>query len=145
MRIPMRMDYGVRALVELARHYGERPVQTSEIASSQGIPHAYLDQLLSNLHKLGYIRSRRGPQGGHVLAKNPMDIDLGSVMASLEGNVPLLECFDEPNECVLSSRCAQIDVWRAVDQAVQSLLRATSIQDLATRQYQVPTPGMYQI
>ena len=145
MRIPMKVDYGVRALVELARHYGDGPVQTSEIAASQGIPPAYLDQLLATLHKLGYIRSRRGPQGGHMLAKVPAAIDLSSVMSSLEGPSPPLDCFQEPNECFLSSHCAQIDVWRAVDEAVHSLLSATSIGDLANRQYQHATPGMYQI
>ena len=85
MKIPMKVDYGVRALVELAGHYGERPLQTAEIASRQAIPEAYLDQLLTTLHKFGLIRSRRGPQGGHTLAKDPMDIDLGMVMATLEG------------------------------------------------------------
>ena len=63
MKIPMKVDYGVRALVELALHYGEGPVQTAEIAYKQGIPEAYLDQLMTTLHKFGFVSSRRGPQG----------------------------------------------------------------------------------
>ena len=77
MRIPMRLDYGVRALVELTLHYGEGTVQTAEIASKQGIPEAYLNQLMTSLHKGGFVISRRGPQGGHRLASDPADIDLG--------------------------------------------------------------------
>ena len=65
MRIPMKVDYGVRALVELALHHGEGPLQTAEIAASQEIPEAYLDQLMTTLHKFGFVVSRRGPQGGH--------------------------------------------------------------------------------
>ena len=145
MRIPMKVDYGVRALVELARQHGNGPVQTAEIASNQGIPEAYLDQLLTMLQRSGFIRSRRGPQGGHVLARDPVEIDLSSVMSSLEGNNPPLDCFHEPNECVLSSNCAQMDVWRAVEEAIHSLLSNTSIGDLAHRQYQVSAPAMYQI
>ena len=61
MRVAMKVDYGVRALVELAARYGDGPVRTSEIASKQAIPEAYLDQLLTSLHKFGLIRSRRGP------------------------------------------------------------------------------------
>ena len=68
MKVPMKVDYGVRALVELAMHYGEGPVQTAEIAYKQGIPEAYLDQLMTTLNKFGFVVSRRGPQGGHRLA-----------------------------------------------------------------------------
>ena len=135
MRIPMKVDYGVRALVELARRHGDGPVQTAEIASKQGIPEAYLNQLLTTLHKSGFIRSRRGPQGGHVLARDPMQIDLDSVMATLEGTNPLLDCFTEPSECQLSSNCAQMEVWRAVEEAVHAVLSTTTVGDLANRQY----------
>ena len=145
MRVPMKVDYGVRALVELARQHGTGPIQTSEIAANQGIPEAYLDQLLTTLHKSGFIRSRRGPQGGHVLAKDPMEIDLSSVMFSLEGNNPPLDCFNEPGECVHSSYCAQMDVWRSVEEAIHGLLSSTTVGDLAHRQYRVATPAMYQI
>ena len=136
----MKVDYGVRALVELARHHGGGPIQTAEIASKQGIPEAYLDQLLTTLHKSGFIRSRRGPQGGHVLARDPMQIDLDSVMSSLEGTIPPLDCFIEPNECQLSSNCAQMEVWRTVEEAVHSVLSTTTVGDLANRQYPV-TPS----
>ena len=145
MKVPMKVDYGVRALVELARHYGEGPVQTSEIASNQGIPVAYLDQLLTTLNKFGFIRSRRGPQGGHVLAKDPVEITLSSIMSSLEGNNPPLDCFTEPSECVLSSNCAQIEVWRAVDEAVYAMLSSTTVGDLAHRQYHTTSSATYQI
>ncbi len=63
MRIPMKVDYGVRALVELAAHYGEGRVHTSEIAYKQGIPEAYLEQILTTLQKVGFVDSHRGPQG----------------------------------------------------------------------------------
>ena len=85
MRVPMKVDYGVRALVDLAVHHGGGLVQSPEIASRQGIPEAYLDQLLTTLHKFGFVMSRRGPTGGHALAKDPKEINLGMVMASLEG------------------------------------------------------------
>ena len=145
MRVPMKVDYGVRALVELATRYGDKPVQTSEIAERQGIPEAYLDQLLTTLHKFGFTRSRRGPTGGHVLAKDPADINLGMVMSTLEGTSHALDCLTDPNECVLSHTCAQRDVWRSVEEAVQDLLRTTTVADLAYRQNHLAGRGMYQI
>jgi Rrf2 family protein len=141
----MKVDYGVRALVELAAHYGSGPVQTSEIASRQSIPEAYLDQLMTTMHKFGFVRSRRGPLGGHTLAKDPTEINLGMVVATLEGNTSALECLSEPNECSLSHTCAQREVWRSVDEAIQGLLSATSVADLAHRQNHMAGRGMYQI
>lgn len=145
MRVPMKVDYGVRALVDLAQRQGTGPVQTVEIAERQNIPEPYLDQLLTTLHKFGFIRSRRGPQGGHVLAKAPHEISLGMVMNGLEGTAASLDCIDEPTECTLSSICAQRDVWRSVEEAVQSVLSSTTIADLASRQQRLQSRGMYQI
>jgi Rrf2 family protein len=145
MKIPMKVDYGVRALVELAQRHGDRSVQTVEIAESQSIPEPYLDQLLPVLHKFGFISSRRGPQGGHILAKAPHDISLGMVMASLEGTAAPLDCMDEPTECTLSSICAQREVWRSVEDAVHGVLSSTTIADLANRQKRLRSRGMYQI
>jgi Rrf2 family protein len=145
MKVPMKVDYGVRALVELASHQGERPIQTAEIAARQNIPEAYLDQLLTTLHKFGFIRSRRGPMGGHVLAKEPSQINLGMVMASLEGHTPVLDCLVEPGECSMSHICAQRDVWKSVEEAMRDLLSATTVADLAYRQNQLASRGTYQI
>ena len=145
MRVAMKVDYGVRALVELAARYGDGPVRTSEIASKQAIPEAYLDQLLTSLHKFGLIRSRRGPLGGHVLAKEPGDINLGMVMSTLEGNSPALDCLTEPNECTLSVTCAQRRVWQSVDDAVQDVLTGTTLADLISRQNHMASRGTYQI
>ena len=145
MRIPMKVDYGVRALVDLALHGGDRPVPTAEIASRQRIPEAYLDQLLTILNKTGFIKSRRGPQGGHTLARDPREITIGMVMATLEGNTPPLECFVEPRECSFSSNCAQREVWKAVEEAVHNLLSATTVADLAQRQSGMVARSSYRI
>ena len=145
MRVPMKVDYGVRALVELAQRYGDGSVQTGEIADRQSIPEPYLEHLLTTLGKFGFIRSRRGPQGGHVLAKSPDEISLGMVMDGLEGSAATLDCITEPTECTLSSNCAQRDVWRSVEDAVHSVLSTTTIADLANRQKRPQVRGMYQI
>jgi Rrf2 family protein len=134
MRVPMRVDYGVRALVELALHEGARPMQTPEIASRQNIPEAYLDQVMTTLHKEGLTHSRRGPRGGHTLAVEPKKIDLGMIMAALEGKSRLLDCLMEPQGCELSNACAQREVWRDFEESVQELLGATTIAHMAERQ-----------
>lgn len=134
MRIPMKVDYAVRALVDLGQHDDEAPVRTAEIAARQNVPEAYLDQVLTALNKFGYIRSRRGPQGGHQLARPAVEITLSDVLATLEGRSAPLDCIDDSSECVLSGTCAQRDIWRGVEDAIQAVLRGTTIADLIARQ-----------
>ena len=134
MKIPMRVDYGVRALVELAIHYGEGPVQTAEIAAKQGIPESYLDQLMASLNRFGFVVSRRGPRGGHSLAMPPDNINLSMVMSKLDANSSPLDCLVNPLDCVLSDSCAQQEVWKSVEDAISEVLSNITLADLADRQ-----------
>jgi Rrf2 family protein len=136
MRVLMKVDYGVRALVELAQRDGQGPMSTAEIASRQDIPEPYLDQVLSVLQKFGFIRSRRGPQG---------EISLGMVVGTLEGTGAPLVCIEDPGECTLSSACAQREVWQTVEATVHNVLNTTTIGDLASRQQHLVGRGMYYI
>ena len=134
MRVPIKVDYGVRALLELAYARDGEPVPTAAIAARQHMPEPYLDQVLAVLNRRGFVRSRRGPQGGHMLAKSPEEITLMMVMETLEGYTPSLECIHHPLECTLSGTCAQRSVWKSVDEAVEQVLRSTTIADLAEQQ-----------
>ncbi len=134
MRIPMKVDYGVRALMELALRYDEGPVQTADIAYRQGIPESYLEQLMTVLNKFGFVMSRRGPQGGHRLAREPGDINLSMVMKTLDASSSPLDCLINPLDCVFSDTCAQQEVWKAVEEAVQNLLTSITLDDLVQRQ-----------
>jgi Rrf2 family protein len=142
MKIPMKVDYGVRALVELAIHYGEGHVQTAEIANKQGIPLAYLDQLMASLNRFGFVSSRRGPQGGHSLAMPPQDINLSMVMAKLDANNSPLDCLINPDDCVFSDSCAQQEVWKSVEDAIRDLLSNITVADLADRQLSLAGQAM---
>lgn len=141
----MKVDYGVRALIDLAQNYGNGPVQTAEIASRQSVPEPYLDQLLTALKKVGFVRSRRGPNGGYVLAVEPGHLSLGMVVNALEGPVLPIDCLDGSLECNLAGHCAQQDVWRRIDVLTQKILEATSVADLASTQRQHENRAMYYI
>ena len=134
MKVPMKVDYGVRALVELALHYGEGHVQTAVIAYKQGIPEAYLDQLMTSLNKFGFVHSRRGPQGGHALAMDPKDIDLNMVMERLDSSNSPLDCLINPHDCVFSHTCAQQEVRKTVEASIRDVLTNITVADLAERQ-----------
>ena len=134
MKVSTKGDYGVRALVELAHHYGEGPVQSATIASRQEVPEPYLDQLLTTLRRAGFIRSVRGPQGGHALIREPGEVKLSEVMEALEGSLAPIACVDDPESCTKSGGCVQRDVWEQVRDATRAILENVSIGDLAEKE-----------
>jgi len=130
----MKVDYGVRALVELAMRYGDGPVQTAAIAYRQGIPEPYLERLMSTLNKSGFVHSRRGPQGGHLLARAPEDVNLYEIMRELDGNASPLDCLTLPTDCMFADCCAQKEIWQTVEESIQQVLQSTTLAHLANRQ-----------
>ena len=145
MRVSMKVDYGVRALVDLAQHYGQGPAQSKDIAARQGIPEPFLDQLLTSLRKAGFINSRRGPQGGHALARLPSQVSLGEIISSLEGSVAPIDCVEGLTQCVRSGSCAQREVWQSIAESIHNMLNSISIDDLAQRQLRREEQAMYYI
>ncbi|MFQ6019516.1 MAG: RrF2 family transcriptional regulator [Dehalococcoidia bacterium] len=142
MKVSTKGDYGIRAIIELAHHYGAaRPMQSSEIAARQNVPESYLEQLLTTLRRAGFIRSVRGPQGGHALIRNPDDLRVSEVISALEGSILPIDCLDESSQCSRSGGCAQRDMWVQVRDAVLNVLDNTTIADLAQRDRKLGVGG----
>jgi Rrf2 family protein len=139
MHIPIKVDYSVRALIDLATHQDEGTVRAADIAERQHIPVAFLDRLMGSLSKDGLVRSYRGPQGGHALGKDASEISLGMVMMSAGALETVIGCLEDPDMCFHVPICSQREIWREVDEAVQRILDATSIADLVQRMEPVET------
>ena len=136
MRLSTKGDYGVRALIDLALYGDGRLVQRSEIAARQQIPESYLDHLLAQLRRDGFIRSTRGPSGGHQLVRDPGDICLLHVIESLEGSIAPLQCLEgDPDDAEELGRChcAQHWVWQDIYVDTRRKLGDVSLADLAAR------------
>lgn len=145
MRVSTRGDYGLRALIELAGHYGEGPLQSSEIAMRRHIPEQYLDHLLTMLRKAGMIRSVRGPSGGHELLRDPKTISVREAVEVLEGSLSPVSWLDEPVENTdHPHHCPQREIWERIRDACAEILDSYSLADLLELE---PTAvaGRYQI
>ncbi len=134
----------MRALVELALRDADVPIQGHDIARRQCIPEPYLDQLLTTLRRAGFIRSVRGPQGGHALLREPGDIRLCEVIEALEGSLSPIACLDEAS-CTKPGTCAQREVWEEVRRATYDILAGISIADLAERERDAVAAPRYSI
>ena len=126
----MQVDYGVRALVDLAKNQSISPIKASEIANRQNIPQPYLSKLLVTLQQKGLTKSETGPNGGHSLATKPDEINLNMVMNHLGSPLNLLECIKAPDSCEKTFCCEQRPVWQKVEKAVSDVLNSTTISDL---------------
>jgi Rrf2 family protein len=136
MKVSTKGEYGVRALIELAHRYGDaRPTQSGEIAARQKVPESYLEQLLTTLRRAGFIRSVRGPQGGHALIRDPREIRVSEVIEALEGPIMPSDCLDETSGCGRGGggECAQRQMWADVRDAILGVLANTTIAELAER------------
>ena len=145
MKLTMKGDYGLRAMLDMAAYYGQGPIESADIARRQYIPEQYLDQILMALRKEGLVKSIRGPKGGHMLAKPPAHITMAQVMQALEGYVPPMECLPNPDFCKLSPWCALRGVWQKIDELTQQILSSTTIEELAQRHQTGSLETMYYI
>jgi Rrf2 family protein len=134
MLIPMKVDYGVRTLVYLALRPEGTFSSTAEISAARHVPEPYLLHICSELQKAGMIESRRGPQGGHRLAKAPAQISVTDVVNSLDYSLAPLDCVDDADGCQLSEKCAQRDMWSGVEQLLLTHLDSVNVADLAAKE-----------
>lgn len=133
MKLSTKGQYGTRALLDLALHETDEPVPLKDIAQRQHIPLQYLEHLITPLITAGIIRSIRGAKGGILLAKSPDEIRLSEVIQALEGSIAPTECLNNPGICDRSSSCVTRDVWDEMKRAMEGVLAATTVQDLAER------------
>lgn len=125
MQLSTRGRYGVRALYELARRYGQGPVPLREVAEAQNLPENYLEQLMAPLRKGGLVQSLRGAQGGYVLARDPAQITVADIVRLLDGPIgPETDAEATGTPSVADS------VWEEVRRAITEVLEGTTLADL---------------
>lgn len=129
MRVSSRADYGVRALFDLAQRYGKGPTQSRDIALRQEIPEAYLHQVLGALNRAGFVRSTRGPAGGHELNRDPSEITVWDVLNVLDG--PDQRDHPHPHE---PSECDIVhELWHDLQCQAVTFLQGTTLAVLVER------------
>jgi Rrf2 family protein len=135
MKLSTKGKYGVRAVFEIARHYGNGPISIKEIAERQGISFSYLEQILHKLAKAGLIDSVRGPAGGYLLARQPSELTIGDIVRVLEGPIALSHCLEpgESADCYQADDCVARMVWAKVGAKIEEALDSISFNDLLQR------------
>src|SRR6478752_4958553 len=90
--IAQKTRYALRSLLFLAEEQGGAPVQLARIASTQRVPPKYLELIMLDLKKAGFVESVRGPKGGYRLKRNPADVSFGEIVRAMEGPIAMISC-----------------------------------------------------
>lgn len=130
MTISTKGRYALRIMMDLANHIGET-IKLKDIATRQGISEKYMEQIIAVLNKAGYVRSTRGAQGGYQLVRPPKDYTVGMILRLTEGSLAPVECLTENAlPCERDGRCATVEVYKRIYDAVNDVIDTTTVQDL---------------
>lgn len=130
MKLSTKGQYGVKAMFDLALHYGDEPIPLKSIAERQGISEYYLEQLIAVLRRENLVKSVRGAQGGYVLSREPSEITVGKILNVLEGPLEISECIDDVGECTRANYCATRLIWVKMRDALEDVVNTITLSDM---------------
>ena len=130
MKLSTRSRYGTRLVLDMAKYYNQGPIRLRDIARRQNISVKYLEHLIRPLKQAAYIKSVRGPKGGHYLAMAPEKISVGDIVSVLEDGIALTACSVDPSTCDRSDDCATRLAWYEASRAMVRKLSQITISDL---------------
>ena len=131
MNISVKGDYALKAIFDLAFEGAAKPVRIADIAARQKIPQKFLELILAQLKQGGFVQSRRGAEGGYMLARAPESILVGEVLRFIEG--PLSPAEQSRRSRRPAAESPFTEMWRRVDGAVSEVLDRTTFAELADR------------
>lgn len=133
MRITYKGDYALKAILDLAIHYRDKPdpVSIQHMAGRLDIPIKFLEQVLLELKKGGFVESRRGKVGGYLLSRPPSEISLGHVVRFIVSPVEPIACVEDGYKgCRDIYKCVFREVWQRVSDATMRIVDGVTFSDL---------------
>jgi len=140
--LSMKAKYGLRAMLFLARAYGQGPALISEIAEKEAIPKKFLELILLELRNKGYLHSKKGKGGGYYLGKSPYQISLGEIIRILDGPLAPIPCvsltaYRRCPDCPDEKTCGIRVVMKEVRDSTAEILDGTTLADVILRTEQL--------
>ncbi|MFH1073558.1 MAG: Rrf2 family transcriptional regulator [Candidatus Firestonebacteria bacterium] len=135
MRISFKGDYALKTILDLSVNYKKGLVRISEIAKRQDVPLKYLEQILLLLKGAGYVNSKRGPEGGYFLAKNPSEITVGEIIRLTEGYTSPVSCVSKScyAKCNDELKCPFRPLWSGIREMINGVVDKVTFEDMRER------------
>ncbi len=132
MKISYKCDYALKIILYMSAPQNSL-VHIEELSETQDIPRKFLEQILLDLKKGGFIGSKKGPNGGYYLLKTSDSILLGDIIRFIEGSVYPISCIDpgKPATCVETSKCILAPIWRRIGLSITKIIDSVNFKELA--------------
>ena len=144
MKLSTRGRYGIHAMYDLAVNANGGPQPIKAIAEREGIPEAYLEQLIAVLKREKLVTSTRGAQGGYMLARKPEEITVGDVLRASEGDLCLTDCLTCEDACERACQCPSRRVWQKLTDGLNRIADGITLQDMLDDGEQMRKEGTHQ-
>lgn len=130
-----KTKYGIKALAYIAKQPNAKPVQASEIASSENISQKFLESILLMLRKSGFLGSKKGKGGGYYMIKKPEEIEMTSVIRVLEGPIAMVPCvsinyYEKCEDCPDEHTCSVHKLMVQVRDCTLGVLSGNTLADI---------------
>lgn len=131
MKISTKGRYALRLMIDLAKNDSGKYITLKEVSKRQDISIKYLEQITTQLCKVGYLNSVRGPKGGYKIAKDPKDYTVGDILRVTEGSLAPIACLDNnPNTCERCGSCSTLPFWEGLYKTINNYVDSYTLKDL---------------
>ncbi len=131
MKISTKGRYALRLMLDLAEHNTGEYIALKDVSSRQEISVKYLEQIITQLSRAGFLKSTRGPQGGYKLSRSPSEYTVGMILRITEGSLAPVSCLeDKVNQCPRYSECETIGFWEGLYKVINEYVDGTTLEDL---------------
>lgn len=135
MKISTKGQYALQMMLDLAVNNTGEYITIKSIAARQSLPEKYLEQIMTNLSKAGYVKSIRGSRGGYQLSYKLESYTVGMILRTIEGSLTPVSCLDEPqNTGKQNQGNVTYDVWVELNDAINHVVDNITLEDLVQRQ-----------
>jgi len=136
MQITYKGDYSLKTILYLATQYNKNVVTIHELSEKLDIPVKFLEQILLELKRGGFVDSRRGINGGYYLVKPPKDIKVGDVVRFVDGPIEPIACANKNKTyrgCRDINKCVFRDMWVKVAESISNVIDNVTFEDLRNK------------
>ena len=135
MKISTKGRYALRLMIDLAQHDAGGYIPLRDISRRQEISAKYLEQIVVQLSRAGFVTSTRGAQGGYQLARHPSEYTVGDILRITEGSLAPVACLEHaPIACARANECITLDFWRGLYDVINQYVDSVTLEELVSNE-----------
>ncbi len=135
MKISTKGRYALRLMIDLAQHDAGGYIPLRDISRRAEISSKYLEQIVVQLSRAGFVTSTRGAQGGYQLARHPSEYTVGDILRITEGSLAPVACLEhEPIDCARANECITLDFWRGLYDVINQYVDSVTLDELVSNE-----------